>query len=160
MTHETSSSISVSWYTPKSIFDMLGLQFDIDVCSPPEGVPWIPTKEYFSLPQDGLTEEWRGLIWCNPPYGKESIAWLDKMNNHRNGIALVPARTGTKWFQKYAKESDAFLLLKGRIQFVDGLNKTQKGGNTVGSVLIAWGNIAVKSLYNAKEYGVFVDNTK
>ena len=31
----------------------------------------------------------------NPPYGKFTAKWLEKFINHRNGIALVFARTDT-----------------------------------------------------------------
>ena len=34
------------------------------------------------------------------------------------------ARTDTKWFHDYCTQADALLFLKGRIQFVDGLQKT------------------------------------
>ena len=32
--HEAAVGNSVEWYTPKSVFDALGVGFDLDVCSP------------------------------------------------------------------------------------------------------------------------------
>jgi hypothetical protein len=36
-THESPVSTSVSWYTPPSLFQVMGMVFEIDVCAP-EGV--------------------------------------------------------------------------------------------------------------------------
>jgi len=159
-THESQSAVTTSWYTPPSIFELLNLNFDLDVCAPQGGVPWIPAKNHYSLPQDGLTLPWDGLVWCNPPYGKETPKWLHQMNEHRNGVALVMSRTDTKWFHNYLSKADCLLFLKGRIQFVDGLNKTSGSGSTCGSVLVGYGKTAFDSLQMAKASGLFVDLTK
>ena len=158
-THESQNAETVSWYTPPSIFELLNLRFDLDCCAPTGGVPWIPADQHYSLPQDGLTEPWFGKVWCNPPYGKETPKWLEKMNSHRNGVCLVFARTDTKWFHDYVSKADALLFLKGRVQFVDGLKKTSGSGSTCGSVLIAYGEDCVEALYKAKDKGFFVDNS-
>lgn len=157
-THESHRAESVSWYTPPSIFEMLGTDFDLDVCAPQGGVPWIPAKEYIALPQDGLAEHWKGRVWCNPPYGKETPNWLKKMCDHGNGIALVFARTDTKWFHEYATKANALLFMKGRVQFVDGLNKTNSSGSTNGSVLLAYGTQCSEVLSKCKDSGFLVVN--
>jgi len=159
-THESTSAETTSWYTPAYIFDLLGLTFDLDVCAPQGGVPWIPAKKYYALPQDGLELPWDGLVWCNPPYGKETPKWLAKMNTERNGIALVFARTDTKWFHDYLAKADCLLFLKGRIQFVDGLQKTGAGGSTCGSVLVGYGDVATTALTKMKDKGFLVLNTQ
>lgn len=56
------------YYTPKDVFDALGLEFDLDVSAPPGGVPWVPAKRYYTLEDDGLTQPWFGRVWMNPPY--------------------------------------------------------------------------------------------
>ena len=33
-THESTYNESKEWYTPRRIFDALGLEFDLDPCSP------------------------------------------------------------------------------------------------------------------------------
>ena len=82
------------------------------------------------------------------------------MNTHRHGVCLVFARTDTKWFHEYCTKSDALLFLKGRVQFVDGLQKTSGSGSTCGSVLIAYGTECVNALKNARDKGFFVNNSK
>ena len=145
-THDNINNKSVDWYTPKVIFDCLGLKFDLDPCSPERGVPWIPAKKHFSLKDDGLNQNWVGKVWLNPPYGRETGKWLKRMNEHRNGVALVFSRTDCAWFHDYVAKADAINFLKGRIKFVDGLGITSNNGAGAGSMLIAWGEDNVKAI--------------
>ena len=82
------------WYTPKNIFDALGLEFDLDPCSPSEGSV-VPAKQVYSLPFDGLTAPWFGLVWVNPPYSSPKN-WVEKWFEHGNGLLLVPT-SKAKW---------------------------------------------------------------
>ena len=54
---------SDDYYTPKWVFDALGLQFDIDVASPVGGISWIPAKRYFTQYDDGLLQDWGGGVF-------------------------------------------------------------------------------------------------
>jgi hypothetical protein len=139
-THHSIDNRTVEWWTPKWIFDALGLSFDLDPCSPSGGVPWLPAAKHYSLPQDGLTLPWHGNVWLNPPYGKHTGDWLAKMHQHRNGVALVFARTDCRWFHEYVVPADRILFLRGRIRFVDGMAVTKGTGAGAGSLLTAWGN--------------------
>ena len=76
-------------YTPKWLFDKMDVSFDMDVASPPEGIPYIKAKRYLSQKENGLVTEWVGFIWCNPPYSNVE-PWVKKMKKHRNGIMLLP----------------------------------------------------------------------
>lgn len=157
-THESQNAKTVEWYTPPSIFENLNLVFDIDVCSPKGGLPWIPAKKFYSKEDDGLSQEWGGVVWCNPPYGKETGAWLNKMSKHKNGVALVFARTDCKWFHEHCATADAILFLKGRIKFVDGTGVTGGSGAGNGSMLVAWGKTGVSALKGMKDCGFLVVN--
>jgi hypothetical protein len=156
--HESQKSKSIDWYTPKHVFDSLNVEFDLDPCCPQGGVPWIPAKSHYSLPFDGLSMPWNGFVWCNPPYGKETVKWLTKMGNHNNGVALVFARTDTKWFHDVVAKADAILFLSGRIQFVDAYQKTGGSGSSCGSMLVAWGDKGVAALKGMKDEGFLVLN--
>ena len=155
-THDSINNKTIEWYTPKSIFDSLDIEFDLDPCSPEGGVPWIPVKQYYTKDDDGLTSPWKGRVWCNPPYGKETIKWIKKMHEHRNGIAIVFARTDTKWYHEYVKNADAILFLKGRVKFIDSLGVTGKNGSGSGSMLVAWGKDNVDALERMKNQGHFI----
>lgn len=155
-THESHNAATVEWYTPPWIFEGLSTEFDLDVCSPAGGIPWLPAKKCISLPTDSLKEDWNGFVWCNPPYGKETAPFLQKMCYHNNGIALVFARTDTKWFHDYAGQASALLFIKGRVQFIDGNKMTKSTGSTCGSVLIGYGDKARDILANSKIDGMYI----
>ena len=55
------------YYTPKWLFDAMGLEFDIDVAAPVQGIPWIPAKRWFSQADDGLAQEWGGGACVDEP---------------------------------------------------------------------------------------------
>lgn len=74
-------------YTPKWIFDAMGLQFDLDVAAPPGGIPWIPAQRFYTKAEDGLAQPWEGLIFCNPPFSKLT-PWADKWCEHPDGVFL------------------------------------------------------------------------
>ena len=151
--HEDRHNKNIDWYTPSWIFERLGLVFDLDPCQPETPISWIPALKTFHLKEDGLSQPWHGLIWCNPPYGRHIPAWLNRMHNHRNGVALVFARTDCAWFHDYVAESDAILFLRKRIKFVDALGVTSGTGAGSGSMLVAWGDVAVAALERVSDLG-------
>ena len=109
---------SDDYYTPPAIFEALGLTYDIDVASPPGGVPWIPKKHYFTVLDDGLNQDWHGLVWCNPPYSSPT-PWANKMIQHNNGIGLFPL-SKSKWFNDLWASSAACLMLSPQLKFIRG----------------------------------------
>jgi phage N-6-adenine-methyltransferase len=157
-THDSVANKTVEWYTPKWIFNALNLKFDLDPCHPEEKLDWIPAAKHYSEKDNGLIQEWTGRIWLNPPYGKHTSEWLAKMHDHRNGIALVFARTDCKWFHDYCTKADAILFIKSRVKFIDGLGVTSKSGAGSGSMLIAWGSDNVEALKKMRDKGFLVVN--
>jgi len=152
-THDSVKNVSVEWYTPSWVFEKLNLKFDLDPCHPKEKIPWIPVDKTFNIDDDGLSQCWDGLVWLNPPYGKHTSAWLKKMHTHRNGVALVFARTDCKWYHDYITNADAILYLKGRISFVDGFGVTAGSGAGSGSMLVGWGQDAALALSQMSDLG-------
>ena len=90
---EQSVKTSDDYLTPRWIFEVLELTFDLDVASP----PWtthVPATRRYTKADDGLSQPWEGRVWMNPPYS-ETTAWVTRFMEHRNGIALLPfARSG------------------------------------------------------------------
>lgn len=141
--------ISDVWLTPPHIVDALG-PFDLDPCAAPEPRPWATATNHITLPDDGLSAEWSGFVWCNPPFGPDAEAWLRRMAGHGNGIALVPARTETRWFVETVwKPADAVLFLHGRPHFhrPDGTRGKANSGAPI--CLIAYGKTAALRLIDA-----------
>ena len=117
----TNTKNNDEWLTPLSLIKALG-EFDLDPCSPINR-PWDTAKNHFSEPDDGLNQPWSGRVWCNPPYGRETFKWLNKLAEHGTGTALIFARTETKGFHaEIWEKAHAVFFFKGRIKFcyVDG----------------------------------------
>lgn len=126
------------WLTPPEIMAKLGT-FDLDPCAPVRR-PWDTAAHHFTVEDDGLSKQWFGRVWCNPPFGREAIKWLRKMRQHGNGIALIPARTETAMFYECVWEAaDTVLFLRGRPHFhyVDGRRAPFNSGAPI--CLVAYG---------------------
>jgi len=108
------SATSDEWYTPPTVFDALGLTFDLDPAAPSGGVPWVPAARHFTKEEDGLAQPWDGRVWLNPPYGRGTEQWLRRLVD---GLALVFARTDTAWFQRIAPKATALCFVGGRLRF-------------------------------------------
>lgn len=102
-------------YTPKFIFEQLGIKFDIDVAAPTGGVEWIPAMQYFDEFTNGLEQDWHGRVWMNPPYSSPS-AWVNKFIDHGNGIALLVV-SRSKWFRDLWAVADAITLTPYNMKF-------------------------------------------
>jgi len=141
--HEQQAISSNDHYTPKWIFDLLGVEFDLDVASPPGGVSWIPAKKYFTQFDDGLGQIWTGLVWCNPPYSN-ILPWVHRLNDHRNGIALLPHTKGA-WRREIWKHADGIVEWDhlNEIKFLhNGKEKTIMPT----TFLAAWGDIGISAI--------------
>lgn len=109
------SSETDVWATPQDFFDKYNAiyGFQLDVCALPENAK---CQRFFSPQQDGLSQEWSGICWMNPPYGREIKHWVKKAyESSLNGatiVCLLPARTDTSWWHDYA--------IKGEIEFIRG----------------------------------------
>ncbi len=136
------------WLTPPEIVGALG-QFDLDPCAP-IARPWPTASTHYTVDDDGLSKDWIGRVWMNPPFGREAIKWMRKLAQHGNGIALIPARTETAMFYETVWGSaDAVLFIKGRPHFhtVDGKRAPFNSGAPI--CLIAYGGINVASLVDS-----------
>jgi hypothetical protein len=133
------------WLTPPEIVKALG-PFDLDPCAAVDQ-PWATAETQYTERDDGLAQEWRGFTWCNPPFGPDAVKWLRRMADHGNGIALVPARTETRWFVETVwRRADAILFLHGRPHFhhIDGLRGRLNSGAPI--CLIGYGTTAIARL--------------
>lgn len=144
--NEASVPVSNEWYTPAHVFEALGLDFDLDVASPGlERTPWIPARRCFTLADDALSQRWTGRVWCNPPYGDQVARFIGRLADHGDGIALVFARTDTRWFARAAATCDVVCFTAGRIQFVYS-EPTRPANPPAGSALFAYGDTCAEAL--------------
>ncbi len=114
------SSNDMTWATPQDFFDKLDKEFnfDLDVCAVPETAK---CEKFFTPEIDGLSQEWRGTCFMNPPYGREVIQWVKKAyEESQKGatvVCLIPARVDTKWFHEYAMKAAEIRFVRGRLKF-------------------------------------------
>lgn len=113
------SSATDLWATPQDFFDKLHTEFGftLDVCASPENAK---CDRYFTKDDDGLTQDWAGACWMNPPYGREIGKWMRKaLESSVEGatvVCLVPARTDTAWWHEYAMHGE-IRFIRGRLKF-------------------------------------------
>ena len=115
---EQTTRTSDDYWTPKWIFDALGLTFDLDVACPPEGPAHTPCHAYYTQKDNGLTAPWHGIVFMNPPYSNAS-AWVNKWLDHGNGIAIT-VQGKSKWADRLWNEADGIVLMKQNMHFVQG----------------------------------------
>jgi hypothetical protein len=137
------------WLTPPEIMAKLGV-FDLDPCSPVNR-PWDTARDHYTINDDGLSKDWFGRVWMNPPFGREAARWMRRIADHGNGIALIPARTETAMFYESVwTRADAVLFIKGRPHFhrIDGSRANFNSGAPI--CLIAYGASNVAALINSR----------
>lgn len=127
------------WITPKYIIDALG-PFDLDPCACiPQ--PWPCAEKSYTIEDDGLSQEWNGRVWLNPPYGPEASQWLERLAQHGRGTALVFARTETRsFFENIWSKASALLFLEGRLFFHRPGGMMAKANAGAPSVFVAYGD--------------------
>ncbi len=133
--------------TPLWLIEQLG-GFDFDPCAYPGHAT---AKHLNVLPSDGLSADWFGRVWCNPPYSCP-LPWVHRMMRHGNGVMLVLASTDTVWFQEAAKSAGLIFFPRGRPTF------ERQDGSPVklmrASALLAWGE-CVDNLRSIQMRGFF-----
>lgn len=114
------SSATDLWETPQDLFDRLNAVFNFktDVCATPDNAK---CKRYFTLKEDGLKQDWRGVCWMNPPYGRQIGSWIEKAylsakQNRATVVCLLPARVDTRWWHDYCAKGEV-TFLRGRLKF-------------------------------------------
>ena len=123
MAHVGHNSGVSEWYTPVEILNGARLvmgEIDLDPASNSEAQAVIHAKIFYTAEDDGLTKEWRGRVWMNPPYSQPLIGQLvGKLVSSPvdQAMVLVNNATETEWGQSLLRWSDAVCFPKGRIKF-------------------------------------------
>lgn len=139
------------WLTPPEIISSLEA-FDLDPCAPVDR-PWDTALRHYTKLDEGLSKPWRGRVWLNPPYGRDVFLWLEKLRQHKRGVALIFARTETTGFHKHIwHAADAIFFFKGRLRFhhVDG---TRGGTANAPSCLVSYSASDTESIIHALKTG-------
>jgi ParB family chromosome partitioning protein len=142
------NSGNFEWYTPsvyiEAAREVMG-SIDIDPASTALANETIKAKTFYTKETNGLTKEWEGNVWMNPPYKHVLIVQfistlLKKLEQGevKQAIVLVNNATETKWFQSILEICDAICLPKKRIKFIDPSGK-QNDGPLQGQAVLYFG---------------------
>jgi phage N-6-adenine-methyltransferase len=127
--HRAEGTGANEWYTPQDYVEaarfVLG-EIDLDPATHPIAQEWIKAKKFFTEEDDGLTQEWHGRVWLNPPYSREKIKpFINKMVAEIQAarvtaaIVLTHSYTDNEWFHKMRPVTQATCFTNGRIAFTD-----------------------------------------
>jgi len=120
------SNWSNTYLTDPKLLGLLG-PFDTDPCVHTE-MPWATADIMYNINDDGLSKDWFGRIFMNPPY-RGVLKWAKRFIEAESGIALLNGRsTETKATQLIMEYSDCIWFPKGRLSFFksDGTPFPQK----------------------------------
>ena len=97
-------------YTPRWVFDAMGLRFDLDVAAPVGGPRHVPAARHYTAVEDGLTAPWEGVVWCNPPYSKFR-PWAERWSKHDRGalMGMMSARSMGRAVGLWGADAVAFI---------------------------------------------------
>ena len=114
------------WETPDDLFahcrSLYRFDFDAAAHSANAKMP-----VYISPLADALAVNWGEYgkrAWLNPPYGRALRPFIERVVAAlRDGeidlcVALVPARTDTRWFARAVATATEIWFLRGRVRFV------------------------------------------
>ena len=145
------------WETPQVRWDHWNeeFHFDLDAAASEANTK---CKYFFTEKDNALIQNWyrpdEGIktIWVNCPYGRGiTNKWVKKMYEESvkgaTVVALLPARTDTKWFHEFIwKKATEIRFIKGRLKFeLDGKVMLDKKGRPQSapfpSMIVVWRNI-------------------
>jgi len=126
--HLTTETGNNEWYTPPDIIEaaracMGGIDLDPASCDAAQKI--VRAKNYYTIADDGLTQEWRGRVWLNPPYDRVNLPkFIKKLHREflagrtTEALVLVNNITETAVGQSLILHSPHMCFFKGRIAFI------------------------------------------
>jgi ParB family chromosome partitioning protein len=116
------------WHTPPEYVEVVRAvlgAIDLDPASCKVAQRTVKATKFFTITDDGLTKEWHGRVFLNPPYSQPVCRnFVSKLITERHSgrckaaILLTHNFTDTAWFQKAGALADAICFTRGRIKFV------------------------------------------
>jgi phage N-6-adenine-methyltransferase len=128
-THAGNASVSHEWETPVVLLEALHTvfgRFDLDPCAPRRTRTRVKARRHLTAGDDGLSTPWRGVVFVNPPYGRELARWVAKarrkveLGHAKMVVTLLPARPDTAYWHDQVAGRAVVYFLRGRLRFGDG----------------------------------------
>lgn len=115
------------WFTPPKWIELarktMG-SIDLDPASNEEANKIVKAESFYTKDQDGLSQNWFGNVWLNPPFSAGLISKfadkvIDQYPNYEQAIIITDNCTETNWWQSLAKNACCILFVKTRIRFLN-----------------------------------------
>jgi hypothetical protein len=153
--HQSAAARTDVWLTPPHVKAALG-EFDLDPCAAIDQ-PWPTARTHYTINDGGLSRPWFGRVWLNPPYGRETDVWLERMALFGTGTALIFARTETDMFFEHVwKAATALHFFRGRLHFHFPNGQRARANAGGPSVLVAYGHSDAAILQGSGLPGRFI----
>lgn len=159
--HVAQNSGENEWYTPSEYIESARLvmgSIDTDPASSQIANATVQALQFYTKDDDGLTKEWRGNVWMNPPYAQPLISQFSQAISKKftdgevsQAIVLVNNATETAWFQLMAEYASAVCFPKSRIRFLDPSGKP--GAPLQGQAVLYFGEHSQVFYNEFKKYG-------
>ena len=127
--HVANNSGNNEWYTPADYIALARAVMggiDTDPATSEIANRTVQAAQIFTAEDNGLTKQWSGRVWCNPPYAQpliaefaEAIASKYETGEIEQACVLVNNGTETGWFQRMLQAASAVCFPRSRIRFVD-----------------------------------------
>jgi ParB family chromosome partitioning protein len=124
--HVSNNSGENEWYTPECYIESARLVMGVihlDPASSEIANKTVNSNLFYTQEDDGLSKEWFGNIWMNPPYSHplifQFISKLVQSKGVNQAIVLVNNGTETQWGQLLLSNSSAVCFHQSRIRFID-----------------------------------------
>lgn len=146
--HRAQGTGENEWYTPEEYIEAARLvmgSIDLDPASSEIANARVKAAKFYTQEDDGLSKNWTGNVWLNPPYAQPAIQhFAEKMaaeidcGRVSQAVMLTHNYTDTRWFHLSAERASAICFTRGRIGFLSPEGK--RAAPTQGQAFFYYGD--------------------